>query len=137
MSKGFSPVSRMHTTLGLSPFVARVPTLQPASSRVGNCASNWRTSASSSKETSTHGSPLDATFLISRTRLFAGKRLAVMRVVRDIEKAGGTAAAFPCDIASVSAINTSVAAVRAQFGHIDILVNNAGAYLNRPGFAGG
>jgi len=53
-------------------------------------------------------------------------------VVGSIEAAGGTAAAFACDISSLKDIERAVGAARKRFGDIDILVNNAGAYLMTP-----
>jgi 3-oxoacyl-[acyl-carrier protein] reductase len=46
-------------------------------------------------------------------------------VVRDIEKAGGKAAAIAADVADAKAVQTMVDAAMAAFGRIDILVNNA------------
>src|SRR3984957_17849387 len=45
---------------------------------------------------------------------------------RQIEGAGGKAAAFPLDVGDEEQIKSSFKAVIAQFGKIDILVNNAG-----------
>lgn len=48
-----------------------------------------------------------------------------------IGAAGGTARAFPLDVADPRAITATVAAVAAALGPIDILVNNAGTLLRR------
>jgi NAD(P)-dependent dehydrogenase (short-subunit alcohol dehydrogenase family) len=48
------------------------------------------------------------------------------QVVRDIEAAGGTALAQPCDVTRQEDVNRTVAAVRERLGEICVLVNNAG-----------
>ena len=47
-------------------------------------------------------------------------------VVQEITAGGGTAAAFPLDVADEEQIKTAIKAAIAQLGKIDILVNNAG-----------
>jgi 3-oxoacyl-[acyl-carrier protein] reductase len=47
-------------------------------------------------------------------------------LVREIETAGGKAAAFPVDVADEEQIKAAFKAALGQFGKIDILVNNAG-----------
>jgi 3-oxoacyl-[acyl-carrier protein] reductase len=47
-------------------------------------------------------------------------------VVGEITAAGGSATAFPLDVADEEQIKSAIKAVIAQFGKIDILVNNAG-----------
>jgi 3-oxoacyl-[acyl-carrier protein] reductase len=47
-------------------------------------------------------------------------------LVREINEAGGQAAAFVMDVAEEEQIKSGVKAALAQFGKIDILVNNAG-----------
>jgi 3-oxoacyl-[acyl-carrier protein] reductase len=47
-------------------------------------------------------------------------------LVGEITAAGGTAAAFPLDVANEDQIKETIKAAIAQFGKIDILVNNAG-----------
>jgi len=46
--------------------------------------------------------------------------------VRLVTEAGGTGAAFACDVASSAAVNATVAAIRARLGVVDVLVNVAG-----------
>lgn len=53
-------------------------------------------------------------------------------VVREIEGAGGGAAAFPADITQLDQIDAMVAAVIERFGTVDILVNNAALFLPTP-----
>lgn len=53
-------------------------------------------------------------------------------VVAKIESAGGRAAAFQADLASVAEIDRVTDAIKAALGPIDILVNNAGVFEPRP-----
>jgi 3-oxoacyl-[acyl-carrier protein] reductase len=46
--------------------------------------------------------------------------------VKDIEGLGRRARAYAADVGSVTEVETMVASVVADFGHVDILVNNAG-----------
>jgi NAD(P)-dependent dehydrogenase (short-subunit alcohol dehydrogenase family) len=48
------------------------------------------------------------------------------QVVRDIEAAGGTALAQPCDVTREADVTRTVDAARSRFGEITVLVNNAG-----------
>jgi len=78
-------------------------------------------------------------------QLFAdeGMRVAVAdrdlegaaRVAEEIERAGGSAAAWELDVRDAGRIQRVVSEVAARFGGIDILVNNAGVSLLQP--AGG
>ncbi len=47
-------------------------------------------------------------------------------VVTEIQRTGGQAVAFRCDVSRPSAVEALVTAVVSQFGRLDILVNNAG-----------
>jgi 3-oxoacyl-[acyl-carrier protein] reductase len=47
-------------------------------------------------------------------------------VVKEIEAAGGKAAAFKMDVANEEEVKAAVKAAIAQFGKVDVLVNNAG-----------
>lgn len=51
---------------------------------------------------------------------------AAEAVAQDIEKAGGTAMAFKCDIGKRLDVRNLVTRTLNNFEHIDILVNNAG-----------
>ncbi|WP_416899128.1 MAG: SDR family NAD(P)-dependent oxidoreductase [Minwuia sp.] len=53
-------------------------------------------------------------------------------IVDRIRTAGGNAAAFQCDIASVAAIRRLWEDVGAALGPVDILINNAGVFMPRP-----
>jgi 3-oxoacyl-[acyl-carrier protein] reductase len=56
----------------------------------------------------------------------------VAAVVEEIEKSGGSAAGWACDVGDAARIDAVVAEVAARFGGIDILVNNAGIALIAP-----
>ena len=47
-------------------------------------------------------------------------------VVAEITSAGGRAKAYKCNVADSAEVESTVAAIHADFGRIDILVNNAG-----------
>jgi NAD(P)-dependent dehydrogenase (short-subunit alcohol dehydrogenase family) len=53
------------------------------------------------------------------------------RVRRRIEAAGGRAAAYPCDLTDLDAVDALVARVLAEHGAVDHLVNNAGRSIRR------
>jgi 3-oxoacyl-[acyl-carrier protein] reductase len=57
---------------------------------------------------------------------------ALKQVVEEIARAGGSAAAFPVDVADPAQLVALARAVREQVGPIDILVNNAGIVLPGP-----
>jgi NAD(P)-dependent dehydrogenase (short-subunit alcohol dehydrogenase family) len=50
---------------------------------------------------------------------------------RIIEKLGGEAFVYPCDLNDLAAIDAMAAAVLRDFGHVDILINNAGRSIRR------
>lgn len=49
-----------------------------------------------------------------------------------IAETGGTAAALPCDLADLDAVDSLAETVERRFGGVDILVNNAGRSIRRP-----
>ncbi len=49
-----------------------------------------------------------------------------------IAGAGGTAAAIPCDLSDLDAVDALCDTVTRRFGGVDILVNNAGRSIRRP-----
>ena len=53
-------------------------------------------------------------------------------LVTRLAEAGGTAAAIPCDLADLDAVDELAATVEERFGGVDILVNNAGRSIRRP-----
>ncbi len=57
---------------------------------------------------------------------------AAEKVVDAIKTAGGTAAAFKCDITDRAQVDGAVATTIAQLGPIDVLVNNAGWDVFKP-----
>ena len=54
------------------------------------------------------------------------------RVRDEIVAAGGTASAYPCDLADFDALDELVADVLRDHGHVDVLVNNAAHSIRRP-----
>lgn len=67
-------------------------------------------------------------FAAAGSKVAAAARRAdrLQQLVREILAAGGTAAAFPVDIANPTDARRMVAEVRRTFGPVDILFNNAG-----------
>jgi 2-hydroxycyclohexanecarboxyl-CoA dehydrogenase len=57
---------------------------------------------------------------------------AAQKVADEITAAGGSAAAFNCDITNRAQVDAAVAGVEAQLGPIDVLVNNAGWDIFKP-----
>lgn len=57
---------------------------------------------------------------------YNGSKEKAEEVVREIEAAGGTAAAVQCSVSDYEACGEMVAEIIERFGRIDILVNNAG-----------
>jgi 2-hydroxycyclohexanecarboxyl-CoA dehydrogenase len=57
---------------------------------------------------------------------------AAKEVAADIQRAGGTAEAFDCDITRRATVDVAVAATESKLGPIDVLVNNAGWDVFRP-----
>jgi 3-oxoacyl-[acyl-carrier protein] reductase len=57
-------------------------------------------------------------------------------VVAEIVAAGGSASAYPLDVADHDAIRSTIAAIAAAFGRLDIIVNNAGVSSFAPLDAG-
>ena len=53
-------------------------------------------------------------------------------LTQQIADAGGTAAAIPCDLSDLDAVDDLAATVDRRFGGVDILVNNAGRSIRRP-----
>lgn len=49
-----------------------------------------------------------------------------------IAENGGTAAAVPCDLSDLEAVDSLAETVEQRFGGVDILVNNAGRSIRRP-----
>ena len=66
-----------------------------------------------------------------RVILVARRADELARVVAEIEEAGGTAHAYPCDLTDGDAVDRMVEAVLAEHGGVDMLVNNAGRSIRR------
>ncbi len=67
----------------------------------------------------------------ARALLTARRADELDRVVAEIEEAGGTAHAYPCDLTDGPAVERMVADVLGEQGHVDMLVNNAGRSIRR------
>lgn len=63
--------------------------------------------------------------LVARTR----EKLEETKQI--IERAGGEAHVYPCDLSNMDAIDAMADAVLNDFGHVDVLVNNAGRSIRR------
>lgn len=57
---------------------------------------------------------------------YNGSKQRALNSVEEIEKAGGKAAAYGCDISDFTACGEMIASIIKEYGRIDILVNNAG-----------
>lgn len=57
---------------------------------------------------------------------------AAGRVAKEIEAAGGIAAAFPADVADPRQVEALVREATTRFGRLDVLVNNAAAVIPGP-----
>jgi NAD(P)-dependent dehydrogenase (short-subunit alcohol dehydrogenase family) len=64
--------------------------------------------------------------------LAARRRELLEDAVREIEAAGGRAAAIACDVTDGASVGAAVGAAEAALGPIDILVNNAGIAVSKP-----
>ena len=63
--------------------------------------------------------------LVARTR----EKLEETQAI--IEKAGGEAHVYPCDLSDMKDIDRMAAEVLHDFGHVDVLINNAGRSIRR------
>ncbi|TXH05569.1 MAG: SDR family oxidoreductase [Nevskiaceae bacterium] len=63
--------------------------------------------------------------LVARTR----EKLEQTQFI--IEKAGGEAHVYPCDLNDMKAIDDCAQAILRDFGHVDVLINNAGRSIRR------
>lgn len=63
--------------------------------------------------------------------LVARRAEELARVQGEIEAAGGSAAAYPCDLTDGPAVDALVAEVLGEHGAVDYLVNNAGRSIRR------
>lgn len=67
----------------------------------------------------------------ARVVLVARRKTELDRVSGDIERAGGTASAYACDLTDGPSVDAMVAAVIRDHGGVDMLVNNAGRSIRR------
>jgi len=63
--------------------------------------------------------------------LVARRAEELARVLAEIESRGGTAYAYPCDLADAASVDRLVAQVLEAHGAVDMLVNNAGRSIRR------
>ena len=63
--------------------------------------------------------------------LVARTREKLEDVQRILEKAGGEAHVYPCDLSDLEAIDAMADQVLHDFGHVDVLINNAGRSIRR------
>jgi NAD(P)-dependent dehydrogenase (short-subunit alcohol dehydrogenase family) len=63
--------------------------------------------------------------------LVARRAEALARVRSGIERAGGAASAYPCDLTDGAAVDALVARLVAEHGGVDMVVNNAGRSIRR------
>jgi len=68
----------------------------------------------------------------AKVAVFDMNLAAAQKVAGAIQSAGGTAAAFQCDITQRDQVDSAVAATVTQLGPIDVLVNNAGWDVFKP-----
>ena len=68
----------------------------------------------------------------AKVAVFDMNLAAAQKVADEIKTAGGTAAAYACDITDRAAVDAAVAATEAQLGPINVLVNNAGWDIFKP-----
>ncbi|MBI3171536.1 MAG: SDR family oxidoreductase, partial [Hydrocarboniphaga effusa] len=78
-------------------------------------------------------------FITARKLAAAGARVILVARTKEkleetqriIQKAGGEAHVYPCDLNSMEAIDAMADKVLQEFGHVDILINNAGRSIRR------
>ena len=68
----------------------------------------------------------------AKVAVFDMNLAAAQKVADEIKAAGGTAAAYACNITDRAAVDAAVAATEAQLGPINVLVNNAGWDIFKP-----
>ncbi|NGY06602.1 SDR family oxidoreductase [Solimonas terrae] len=78
-------------------------------------------------------------FVVAKKLAAAGAKVILVARTREkleqtrdiLEKAGGEAHVYPCDLSDLKAIDACCAEILRDFGHVDILVNNAGRSIRR------
>ncbi|HUR40954.1 MAG TPA: SDR family oxidoreductase, partial [Verrucomicrobiae bacterium] len=67
----------------------------------------------------------------AKVLLVARTREKLEETQRIIQKAGGEAHVYPCDLSNMESIDAMADQVLNDFGHVDVLVNNAGRSIRR------
>ena len=67
----------------------------------------------------------------AKVLLVARTREKLEETQRIIQKAGGEAHVYPCDLSNMESIDKMADQVLLDFGHVDVLVNNAGRSIRR------
>ncbi|HEV3128555.1 MAG TPA: SDR family NAD(P)-dependent oxidoreductase, partial [Solirubrobacteraceae bacterium] len=66
------------------------------------------------------------------TVLLVARRAELLeQICRDIERSGGSAFAYPCDMSDPDRVHELAATVLADHGHVDVVVSNAGLSIRR------
>ncbi|WP_370308308.1 SDR family oxidoreductase [Sinimarinibacterium flocculans] len=81
-------------------------------------------------------------FVVSKKLAAAGAKVILVARTKEkldetravIEKMGGEAHVYPCDLNDMAAIDACAQQILKDFGHVDILVNNAGRSIRRAVF---
>lgn len=81
-------------------------------------------------------------FNVAKKLAAAGAKVVLVARTREkleetqkiIQKAGGEAYVYPCDLNDMAAIDKCAQAIVHDFGHVDILINNAGRSIRRAVF---
>ena len=67
----------------------------------------------------------------AKVLLVARTKEKLVEAQQIIQKAGGEAHVYPCDLSNMESIDAMADAVLNDFGHVDVLVNNAGRSIRR------
>jgi len=67
----------------------------------------------------------------AKVLLVARTREKLEETQRVLQKAGGEAHVYPCDLSNMEAIDAMADQVLNDFGHVDVLINNAGRSIRR------
>ena len=81
-------------------------------------------------------------FVVAKKLAAAGAKVILIARTREkleetqkiIQKSGGEAHVYPCDLNDLKAIDAVSQQILADFGHVDILINNAGRSIRRAVF---
>ncbi len=67
----------------------------------------------------------------ARVALVARREAKLREVAGDVERLGGEASVFVCDVADSAAVETTARAIEEQLGPVELLINNAGVGRHR------